>query len=84
MLHEWDAMGCSWNKDWSKNRSYEETDIFREKTTMAEDVSDCFAPGRYVISLVSHPSRTEGWMRKQIWGGQLFPDLKGQHFQHYM
>lgn len=68
--------GCSWNKDWSKNRSYEETDIFREKTTMAEDVTDCFAPGLYGISLVSHPSRTEGWMRKRIWGGQLFPDLK--------
>lgn len=61
-----------------------ETDIFREKTTMAVDVTDCFALGLYGISLVSHPSRTAGWMRKRIWGGQLFPDLKGQHFQHYM
>lgn len=37
-----------------------ETDIFREKTTMAVDVTDCFALGLYGISLASHPSRTAG------------------------
>jgi len=42
---------------------------------MAVDVTDCFAPGLYGISLVI-------W--KRIWGGQLFLDLKGQHFQLYM